>query len=87
MRIFHLSFFSGVLLACALAIRDAPLRLYSAALDFVTGALELLRPEPLVLAGEGYVDFTGGGEPLDLALQNGLRHEAHMRNRAAHRNI
>jgi len=44
-------------------------------------------PQPFALAGEGFVDASVDGVPLDASLQHGLRHEAHVRRRSADRNV
>lgn len=72
------------ILAALLAV---PLGFYRWGLDFLQRGLALLAPEPPLQLAGGFAEFTGWGSPLDRSLQNGLRHEAHMRTRGAPRHI
>lgn len=87
------SFSLAISLACAaigsatVALRDAAARCYDAIAAFIAYGFALLAPEPMRLASEGYVDFDAGGEPLDPALQQDMRHEAGVPRIAAARNI
>lgn len=87
MRGVRLSFVSGLLSLAAAAftaIRDAPLRIYCVARDFVLLAFDLFRPEPLDFSRDGWSELAHvGGAPLDSALQNAMRHEAHQHQRGA----
>lgn len=83
MRLFRLSIALAAMSAVALAIRDAPVRIYEWALSFLASAFALFKPEPFDITGESWDKLEPAGAPLDLALQNGLRHEAHQHRRGA----
>lgn len=53
--------------------------------SFVGLVLAWIAPEPQPFLVGGYSPFAGRGDPLDAALQNGLRHEAHVSRRSAAR--
>ncbi|MFC0305181.1 hypothetical protein ACFSTI_20730 [Rhizorhabdus histidinilytica] len=55
-------------------------------LEFVLSSIAW-PPQPFALVGEGHADALPAGAPLDASLQQGLRHEAHVRRRSADRNI
>lgn len=70
--------------AVALAIASAG----SAISRFVGYAFDLLRPEPLRFAAEGWADVSPlGGSALPRSLLNDMRHEAGVSRRSAARHI
>lgn len=82
MRLFRFT----TLARLALAILAAPLRLYEFGLAFLASAFALFRPGPQFSAAEYRSAFILAAEPLDLALQHSLRHEAGVPRYSAARN-